>query len=108
MGQLAWLFFFYKFACNLTWSYLAKNPTIPQTVCCILLLRLLAITILSDNLVYIFFIFFHFRLHNKGVYFRAGLKKMVKGYSKTLAHEVEIEVIQHVYLGLWVILCNRT
>ena len=39
------------------------------------------------------FTFFHFRLHNKGVYFRAGLKKMVKGYSKTFVHEVEIEVI---------------
>jgi len=35
---------------------------------------------------------FHSRLHNKGVYFRAGLKKMVKGYSKTFVHEVEIEV----------------
>jgi len=37
---------------------------------------------------------FYCRLHNKGVYFRAGLKKMVKGYSKTFSHEVEIEVIQ--------------
>lgn len=35
---------------------------------------------------------FHSRLHNKGVYFRAGLKKMVKGYSKTFVHEVEVEV----------------
>ncbi|KAJ7358720.1 hypothetical protein OS493_022164 [Desmophyllum pertusum] len=35
---------------------------------------------------------FHSRLHNKGVYFRAGLKKMVKGYSKTFVHEVEIEI----------------
>ena len=33
---------------------------------------------------------------------------MVKGYSKTLAQEVEIEVIQCVYLGLWVILRSRT
>lgn len=35
---------------------------------------------------------FHSRLHNKGVYFRAGLKKMVKGYSRTFVNEVEIEV----------------
>ncbi|PFX14998.1 Diacylglycerol kinase theta [Stylophora pistillata] len=34
---------------------------------------------------------FHSRLHNKGVYFRAGIKKMVKGYSRTFTHEVEIE-----------------
>lgn len=39
--------------------------------------------------------FLIFRLHNKGVYFRAGLKKMVKGYSKTFVDEVEIEVIFH-------------
>ncbi|XP_066023562.1 diacylglycerol kinase theta-like [Pocillopora verrucosa] len=36
---------------------------------------------------------FHSRLHNKGVYFRAGIKKMVKGYSRTFTQEVEIEVI---------------
>jgi len=35
---------------------------------------------------------FHSRLHNKGVYLRAGLKKMVKGCSKKFFHEVEIEV----------------
>ncbi|XP_078382985.1 diacylglycerol kinase theta-like isoform X2 [Oculina patagonica] len=35
---------------------------------------------------------FHSRLHNKGVYFRAGLKKMVRGYSKTFVDEVEIEI----------------
>ncbi|XP_068736366.1 diacylglycerol kinase theta-like isoform X2 [Montipora capricornis] len=35
---------------------------------------------------------FHCRLHNKGVYFRAGLKKMVKGCSKTFSQEVEVEV----------------
>ena len=33
---------------------------------------------------------------------------MVKGYSKTLAQEVEIEVIQCIYLGLWVILRSRS
>ncbi|PFX19218.1 Diacylglycerol kinase theta [Stylophora pistillata] len=30
-------------------------------------------------------------LHNKGVYFRAGIKKMVKGYSRIFTHEVEVE-----------------
>ncbi|XP_066023646.1 diacylglycerol kinase theta-like [Pocillopora verrucosa] len=35
---------------------------------------------------------FQSRLHNKGVYFRAGIKKMVKGYSRTFTQEVEIEI----------------
>ena len=46
---------------------------------------------------FIFFTLFCFRLHNKGVYFRAGIKKMVKGYSRTFSHEVEIEVISLLY-----------